>query len=173
MRQTAGFTTVELLVTVAILAILVAIGAPALNSFVMTTRTRALGESVTNALAAARADAVRLNTRVAWTLDGGNWSVNRVDTGEQLHAGTGRESVQSGLELDVTPDGTATVTYDAFGRRMAQNADGSDPVTQLDIRATQTPAGGSYRPLRVQVLAGGMSRLCDPAADATSPKACL
>ena len=173
MRQTAGFTAVELLVTVAIVAILVAVGTPSLNTFVMNTRTRTLGESMTNAMAIARADAVRLNTRVAWNFDGKDWTVNRVDTGEQLHAGTGRESLQSGLELDVTPVGSTTVTYDSFGRRMGQNADGSDPITQLDIRATRTPAAGTYLPLRVQALAGGLSRLCDPAAASTSPKACL
>jgi type IV fimbrial biogenesis protein FimT len=173
MRRPGGFTTVELLVTVAILAILVAVGVPALNSFMVNTRIRSLGESMTNALSAARADAARLNTRVSFTFDGTNWTVSRVDTQEQLHAGTGRESLQSGLELDVTPEDANAATYDAFGRRMAQNPDGSEPMTQFDIKATNPPSSGGYHPLRIQVLASGLSRLCDPSVASTSPKACL
>jgi type IV fimbrial biogenesis protein FimT len=171
MTRHLGFTTVELLVTVAIAAVLIAVGVPALNSFAVNGRVRALGESINNALALARADAVRLNTRVAFQYDGTNWLVYRVSSNAQLHAGTGRESRQVGLNLTVTPGASSTITFDAFGRIMSQNADGSAPITRLDITAANPPNG--YHPLRVQVLGSGLSRLCDPSVAASNVKACL
>lgn len=173
MRSHAGFTTVELLVAAAILGILVAIGVPALSSFMTNGQIRTVGESLTNALTLARAEAARLNTQVALQFDGTTWSVYRVDNGSALFAGTGREGGQPGLQVAVTPSSSTTITFDAFGRRATQNADGSAPITQLDIRTSSTRNAGSIHPLRIQLLASGLSRLCDPSYPSSNAKACL
>jgi type IV fimbrial biogenesis protein FimT len=60
----AGFTLVELMITVAVFAIVAAIAAPAMQSMVAASRLNgATGEMVT-ALQLARSEAIRRNTRV-------------------------------------------------------------------------------------------------------------
>ena len=174
MRKATGFTTIEALVVVAIVAILVAIAAPNFRLFMLNSRIRAYSESTSYALALARADAARLNTRVEYVAMTSGWVVRRTDTAEVLHSGTGKESVQSGLTVTYEPTDARTVTFDAFGRRTT-NQDGSQPATQIDITATSESGTGNntYHPLRVQVLASGLTRLCDPSLASTDSRACL
>ncbi|MEN9704669.1 MAG: hypothetical protein RLZZ393_548 [Pseudomonadota bacterium] len=168
-----GFTAIELLVTIAIVATLLAVAVPAFSHFLVNARIRTFGESMTNALAAARAEAVRLNTRVVFTLDANNWRVNRVDNGEQLVSGTGRESLSAGLRLEIQPTGATTAMYDSLGRKSGIDADGSEGISRIDILPIASAAAGTYRPLRVQLLDSGLSRLCDPSSPSTSATACL
>jgi hypothetical protein len=53
------------------------------------------------------------------------------------------------------------------------NPDGSEPITQVDLDSTNVPGTADYHPLRLQLLPGGMSRLCDPALPSTDSRACL
>ena len=75
--------------------------------------------------------------------------------------------------MTIQPDDADRVTFDSLGRVVAPNSDGSDPITQVDFESTHPPEVNGYHPLRIQMLAGGMSRLCDPAVGATDPRACL
>jgi len=61
----AGFTLVELMVTVAIVAILMAIGAPQLQSFLQKQRVAADVNSLTAAVQLARSEALKRNGRVS------------------------------------------------------------------------------------------------------------
>ncbi|MEY4760705.1 MAG: hypothetical protein RLZZ200_561, partial [Pseudomonadota bacterium] len=127
-----------------------------------------------NALTLARADAVRLNTRIEYVATTSGWVVRRADTAEVLHSGTGKESAQAGLEVTYDPEDSRTVTFDAFGRRTT-NTDGSAPPDQVDITASAItgPGTNEYHPLRLQILASGVTRLCDPALASTDSRACL
>jgi hypothetical protein len=46
-------------------------------------------------------------------------------------------------------------------------------MTQVDIASEHPSAAPGYHALRLQLLAGGLARLCLPAADADDPRACL
>ena len=177
-RQSRGFTLVELMIAVTVAGILVILAVPAFRVVVENTRLRANAESLKYGLDLARQEAVHRNAQVEFAIVDEGWVV-RVPTNDDsaapLHAGTGREASDL-VDLTISPDDSvpARVTFDSFGRSMATNpADGSAAITQIDVASANPPDSDAYRPLRVQVLPGGASRLCDPAVDATDARACL
>jgi type IV fimbrial biogenesis protein FimT len=169
----AGFTLIELMLVITISAILLMLGVPALRGVVENTRIRAVSESLKYGLDVARNEAVRLNTQVEFVSSATGWQVRRVADASVLRSGTGKEGRQQ-VALTFTPVGADRVTFDSFGRTVGANpSDGSVPLTRIDIASAKPPGVSGYRPMRVQVLAGGVSRLCDPAVGATDPRACL
>ncbi len=168
-----GFTLIELMITLGVFGILLAMGVPAMRTFVENGRIRATGESWKYGLMLARNEAVRINAQVEFVSDDTGWQVRRVADATVLHQGTGKEGT-SGLALDITPDDADRVTFDPFGRVVEPNtSDGSEPMTEVNIASANPPSSPGYRPLRLQLLGGGMSRLCDPDADDDDPRACL
>ena len=77
-----GLTLIELMVTVAVLAIVVGIAVPSFNTMVQNNRSLALGEELVNALNYARTEAVKRGARVSLcgSADGtacdGGWTDN-------------------------------------------------------------------------------------------------
>ena len=63
-----GFTMVEVMVSVAIIAIVIAIGIPSLSTWVQNTQVRSTAESLLTGLQLARAEAVRQNIRTRFQL---------------------------------------------------------------------------------------------------------
>jgi type IV fimbrial biogenesis protein FimT len=175
MRASHGFTLIELLISLAIVGILAALAAPSARGLVANGRIRSLSESMTSGLELARAEAVRLNTPVTFQVNATGWVVQRADTLAQLHQGTGRENLQNGVTVNFTPAAATEVTFDSFGRSVDPNPDGTARITQVDLVATDTSgiSSSSYHPLRIQMLASGLPRLCDIYAGANTPKACL
>lgn len=60
----AGFTLIEMMVTVAVLAIILAIGVPSLQGFIASSRLRSVTQDLYGALQTARIEAIRRNSRV-------------------------------------------------------------------------------------------------------------
>jgi type IV fimbrial biogenesis protein FimT len=172
MRAARGFTVVELMITIAVMGILLVAGVPAMRGVIENSRIRAASESLKHGLTLARSEAVRRNAQVDFVVVATGWEVRTVIGGEVLHQGSGQEGA-SGLQLTLAPDGADTVTFDAFGRVLDPNPDGLEPFTQIDVAAANPPGVPGYRPLRIQVLAGGVVRLCNPAAGDDDPQACL
>lgn len=72
-HATHGFTVVELMVVIAILAILTVIGAPPLSEFVADQRVRAATSDLYGDMAFARVKAIEASRRAYVTPVGGNW----------------------------------------------------------------------------------------------------
>jgi type IV fimbrial biogenesis protein FimT len=170
-RHQAGFTIVEVMVVVSILAVLIAIAAPGMRSFIENARIRATSESVQSGLSLARAEAVRQNRPVEFVLLPASWLVRIPGSGTFLHIGRGKEAF-NGIDMTITPANADRLTFDSFGRTVA-NADGSASLASLDIESAEPPASGIYRPLGVQIQRTGMPRLRNPWAVSRDSRACL
>ena len=169
--QAAGVTLIELLIAVSVTAILLAIATPSMRAFIENVRIRATSESLQNGLALARAEAVRRNQAIEFVRLTTGWVVRVPGTSAALHTASGKEG-NNGIAVTIAPSGADRITYDAFGRTTA-NADGSSPLSTVDIASAHPPSVGNYRPLRVQIQATGAPRVCNPAVSSTDSKACL
>lgn len=173
--RTSGFTLVELMVVVAVLAALLSIGGPSFMEWIQNSRIRTVAESLQNGLQVARAEAVRRNTNVEFILQAnGGWLV-------QLQQGAvfvQRAVAEGGANVTVTstPAGSTTLTYNGMGRVNTSNGDGSEPLTQVavDLAESVLPAAKS-RDLQLTVGVGGEVRMCDPNVadgDLLDPRRC-
>jgi len=165
-----------MMIALAVVGLLLALGVPAMRGVLENSRIRATSESLKYGLDLARTEAVRLNTQMEFASTDAGWVVRAPtadDSGAVLHAGTGREA-SGDVAVTFTPDDATRVTFDSFGRALGTNpADGTPRITQIDVASANPPSVSGYRPMRVQVLPGGATRLCDPAVDATDPRVCL
>jgi len=83
MNDHSGFSIIELLITLTVLSIVLAIGVPSIIGWVRAMEVRSSAESLRSALQRARAEAVARNTRVRISLSNttGNpgWNVTCVN----------------------------------------------------------------------------------------------
>ncbi|HMO49091.1 MAG TPA: GspH/FimT family pseudopilin [Rubrivivax sp.] len=159
-----GFTLVELLVTAAVLAVGLSLAAPAFTQQIANYRVRGAAESIVNGLNYARAEAVRRNGPVSFTLDssGPGWTVEQVSTAAALQSrasgetpGVSATSSNGALALTFTPTGLV----DTSGTRLVQVTLGSS-VAHTDSR-------------QIDIFGGGLIRVCDPTvATADDPRGC-
>ncbi len=164
----SGFTLTELMVGIVIMAVLAAIAAPNLQSMMRNSQIRNAAESITNGLQRARAEAVARNTNVAFTLTAdSSWSVNVLAPASIIESRPGSEG-SANVTLTIAPAGTTTITFNNFGGVQATNANGTAPLTQVDLAST-----GGNQSLRVTIGIGGNARMCDPnLTSGSSPRAC-
>src|SRR5687767_13538734 len=73
--RSRGFTLVELIITVAILAVLMAVGVPSFRAFVQNQKVKSASFELMSALVLARSEAVKRNTDVKLEPDtAGAWA---------------------------------------------------------------------------------------------------
>lgn len=168
----SGFTLIEALVVVTIIAILTSVAFPSFQTWLINSQIRNAAESVSNGLQRARAEAVARNTNIAFTLvpPGSSWSVYYA--GVPASGIDSRSSNEGSTAVTVTAlaadlvTAATTVTYNSFGG-VAANTPASQALAQVNFAAT-----GGTRTLRVTIGLGGNPRMCDPNAPSTSPTAC-
>lgn len=164
-----GVTLIELIIGVAITAILLAVGLPGFKVWVQNTQIRTAAESIQNGLQLARAEAVRRNEQVNFILGNGtSWTVSTV-------AGTAIQSRPSSegsvnVTVTVTPTGATTATFNALGRL----TNPTTAPTQIDLDVpTSLISASQSRDLRIYITSGGQIRSCDPSITATGdPRKC-
>jgi type IV fimbrial biogenesis protein FimT len=173
--RTRGFSLLEVMVVVAILGIVLAIGVPSYQTWIQNLQIRTAAESVVGALQVAKNEAIRRNLNVTVTMDavpGTGWKINMADDvdGTPLQKRSGDEGSRN-VDVAVAPDGAFRVTFNGLGR-IAPNVDRSDPLTQLDFDNQTISDVTARRKLRVLIPTGGGVRMCDPQVVATDPRAC-
>lgn len=106
--RAAGFTLVELMITLAVAAVVLAIAVPNFTGLVNASRLTSQANELVTGLQLARSEAVRLNRQVTFcggadaaattcNASGRNWSVwlvLRADTGQVLYSGAVNPSIQ-------------------------------------------------------------------------------
>jgi type IV fimbrial biogenesis protein FimT len=159
-----GLTLIELMITVAVLAIGLSLAAPSFTQQIANYRLRTASESIINGLNYARAEAVRRNSPVSFTLDtaGSGWAVAQVSPATTLQSRAGGESAgvnAASTTASRTVTFTATGFVDTSGVRMSQ------------INLSSSAANTDTR--RIDIFGGGLIRVCDPAVtDAGDPRRC-
>jgi type IV fimbrial biogenesis protein FimT len=181
-----GFTVVELMVTIALFALLVGLAMPAFTTWVRNTQVRTVSDALQNGLRLAQAEAIRRHRQVVFyrtgaatctaatnaAANGAFWVVRTVP----LVAGDAVEAVQCGhlgdVAQGVTIAGATALCFNSGGRQVA-NADPGIGGAECALDATGISAfdvttTNADRPLRVLVTLAGGVRLCDPAKTLSS-----
>jgi type IV fimbrial biogenesis protein FimT len=175
-----GVTLLEAMVVITIAAIVVAVGAPSLQSWIVSGRLRVKAESVLNGLQLARSEALKRNTAVFFTLSAdSSWTVGCSTTVADLNNDGVDDcpaSIQAkpaveggeGTTVALTPSTSTTATYTGLSILASTNKDGSVPFTAVNFTSA-----GTTKAYRVTLSAGGQSKLCDPTVTTTGdPRKC-
>ena len=184
-RPVGGFTLIELMVTVTLIAILAMLAAPAMSTWVKNSQLRASSEALQNGLRMAQAEALRRSRQTVFSLtndaspqtsltavtNGRFWSINTVQlTGPGSGPATGDVATfieagvlgSEGEGVQIT--GPASICFSSLGRLVVNAAPG---VAGSDCTVANIPAQydltltGADRRLRVTVAVGGQVRMCD------------
>lgn len=163
-RRERGFTLIEVMVTVILIAILASLAAPSFQTTIARFRVRTAAESLMSGLQLARSEALRRNQPVRFTLGAraGNWSVTAVTSGTLVQEAKG----SAHQSLSVTPNaGQTSVVFLASGLTDTSAA----RLEQMDVSTSVSGVSG----WRVEVFGGGQVRMCDPAVTAAAdPRKC-
>jgi type IV fimbrial biogenesis protein FimT len=159
MHKQRGFSLVETMVVVAIIAVMLGYGVSSYKDWIENSKIRNAAESMLNGLQKARNFAVLNNTRVQFVIGSNTDWYSCINSAcpTPLEQRTTQEGSSS--SVTVTPTGGTTVLFNNFGTRVSG-------FTQLDFSST---AIGSPRALRILIKSGGAARLCDPALNISTP----
>lgn len=149
-----GFTLVEFMAGLLILAIVIAFGLPSYRTWIQNTAIRTTAESIRNGLQLARAEAVARNMTVRFRFDeGAAWTVcvPTADACNLIESRRARDGATAAVTVTANPD--EAVNFTSMGQGTAISID-------IDVDPQVMSADESHN-LRV-VVNGGSIRVCDP-----------
>ena len=174
-----GFTLIELMIALAIFALLIMLAGPMYGQFMANHQIRNASESMLNGVQQAQAAAVRDNALTRLIVDpttgSGGWKVLQTIDGAEQATPVQIYTVSDGAPLATiapVPPGATQITFDGFGR-IVPNVNVNAGATLTCIKVTH-PVSGS-RPLNVAISNTGTgigTKLCDPAVASTESQAC-
>lgn len=184
-----GVTLIELVIGVAIVSVLLAVGMPSFTEWIQNTQVRSAAETVLNGLQSARNEAVRRNANVRFDFTLANgvpaWNVGCVvastdcpasiqskpgtEGGGNARVGAITAAPVAGSYSAALAGGTglpAGVTFNNLGGVANVGAD----ITRIDFTNS---AYATARRLVIVIGNGGLIRMCDPALSlASNPQGC-
>lgn len=194
-----GVTLIELVVVFVVLGLLVVAAAPSIATWIGNTNVRNTAQSIYAGLNRARAEAVRSNRSVRFSLvtsdsatgtlnngcalssTGVSWVVSVNDPAGACAADPSDTAAPMVVEKAAGGSGGRRVSVaakdaaDAAASVVTFNAFGrvadATPIAKIDV--DNEVAGGDYRALRIIVGTGGVVRMCDVKVTATTdPRKC-
>jgi len=172
-RSEAGFTLIELMIVLVIIAMVFILGMPSYSAWIQNSRIRNAAESVHNGLQLARSEAVRRNAQVNF--------VQAADSGWSFGCAAVTATCPAVIQSRLASEGSAgvvvavgnasvanTVAFNNFGASI--NAAGA---IAINIDSATLNAAES-RELRIVIETGGGTRMCDPNLDpaGSDPRRC-
>ena len=184
LKKAAGFSLIELMVSLAVFAVLITLAVPSYSEWIRNSRIRTTADSIQNGLQIAKAEAVRQNTTArfqftdtldsacALTTSGPNWIVSIDDVAGKCDVAPSEITAPRIVRVRSGAEGSSANTTIASGQEsFVFNGMGRlVPAATVSINVTDTT--GTSRSLRVSVSAGGQIRMCDPALPSTDIQSC-
>lgn len=182
-RWQHGLTLIELMVTVALVALLLVLAMPSLGSWMADARVRSSADALQNALRLAQGEAIKRSRTSVLMLttakpdidatpatNGSRWVVKMVARSTDTSAEAQALFVRGGAEpssQNVTVNGPALLCFNAFGQPITLTATATGLGT-ICSNATMPivyslSATGASHDMQVQVGLGGQVRMCNPA----------
>lgn len=173
----AGFTLIELMIVLVIVAIGLVVALPSYSTWMANSRVRNAAESILNGIQLARAEAVMRNARVQFVSTAtSDWTV-----GCSVPTATCPAVIQTrvasegsrGVRVTESNSGTAnTVFFNGFGSSVTTAGAAGPARVDFDIDSSVLSAADS-RELRVSVFRSGSARMCDPNLGGADPRRCV
>ena len=180
-RTTGGFTLIELMVTLAIAAVLLVVGVPSFVSFQRNSQLTSLTNSLVAAIYAARGEAMKtgLNAFVVPTGNGAAWTAGWIVFVDKDRDGSFSESADTIVQTQAAPESYFTVSgngtagetpayimFDSSGYSKTKTA-GFGALTLSLTRTDVSTAAQSEQTRRIIIASTGRLRTCKPSADST------
>lgn len=125
MRASRGFTMIELLTVMTVLAIMVAIAVPSYRNFIASQRVRAASYEISTSLLLARSEAIKRNAQVTIAPSGGTdwtsgWSITTTQTigGIATTVTLQNQAAIQGISITQNPS-AANIVFQGTGRPTA------------------------------------------------------
>lgn len=200
-QPSRGLTLIELMVALVVLGALLAAALPTVGQWLRNSQIRNAAESLANGLQQARAEAVRRNQNVLFSLvstESGNpgkldascalsassasWVVSLASPAGQCDQSPGASTAPQIVAKHAQGNGAAEVRLAVFAADCSTAATSSQvtfngfgrPAAPSGLRCLKlTHADTGTRPLHVLIGSGGTVRTCDPAVTAADdPRRC-
>ena len=167
--RAAGFSLIELVVTLVIVGILLGVALPSYSAYLQNAKIRTAASSVQTGLQLARTQAILLNLPVDFTrtsATGAGWSVGLQSAAvcpiavlPNCPLIESKSNQEGGIQEVEVGGSTLTVSFNGFG----QNTTGATTITFENSIGGVCAPGGPMRCLNVVIAPGGQARICDPA----------
>lgn len=192
-RQDRGFSLLELLVVITIIAILVALAVPNYRTWIANTKVRTAAESIQNGLRTARNEAAQRGINVRFELSSttdSSWVVCTLPTGKTVCTDTGAVTIEqhpvgesagvvvtgSKAAADLTTFSTAItgglpggITFSPLARPLPADYN-KNALLRIDTQSTAP----NTRRLATTITAGGSVQMCDAGlSKTTAANGCL
>lgn len=165
-----GFTIIEMMVVIAILAILVALAAPAMSDFIEKRRLIGAAEELYSQLQFARSEAIKQSTNMRVNVNGGAWCLGITDAAADCDCTAAAGAADA---CSITMDNTAVLKVVA-GSTFPGTALATTQANFVfdGVRGTVLAGGGTLTltspkgwELRVITSTLGRVRMCSPSGD--------
>jgi len=154
-RRSAGFTVIELMITVAVLAVVAVIAVPSFQSIIERNQTATQANGLLSALQFARSEAVKRGETVRLSEDTAGF-----DTGWCVHTGTSCDSTTAIREFEkagsVTVSSAETeVVFSSRGERVPQ----SNTNITINVQPSSCTTGEVGRSSVIEISLSGRSEV--------------
>jgi type IV fimbrial biogenesis protein FimT len=188
----SGFSVIELVIVLAIVAILALLVVPSMKTWVANSKVRTIAESLQNDLRTAQSEALKRSRQVVFVMttsttqttgnvslaaastSGSNWYADVLpvtsgndDAAKVFLVNTVGSQYSATVATKNSGSATAVLCFNSEGRLASNSSTGLSfscaVPSGTSLMTFDLSLSGADRPLRVEVQQGGRVRVCDPA----------